>query len=345
MPAAGDGNQPRTKQLTAFLPRCSFGTCAYGRTRHMHQTHLSALCLVVALAATTAARPEPQQKGKTPKLKAGDVCSLAMPGVGPAILVDRRSELSAFDEMVDAVKRKDNEKLQRMSKAGVIFAVAKDTPAEVISAHGEYYLVRVTDGDSKGRSGRVPAAWASPFDPLAGRLRPGTEVLLDVGSIDHVPLADTRSGRQAFNTLNDVLVRGDSERLVQLTKTGEVFVVGKNTRAKVLVTHPDCYEVKILAGPSEGRNGFVKSAWVMAQPPEDAKPVPDTMAEAKKQKAAAAEAKKRSEDAASAKLTLAKALLADGKADKAKPRLEQIVRDFPATKAAAEAKRILEGLK
>jgi hypothetical protein len=64
---------------------------------------------------------------------------------------------------------------------------------------------------------------------------------------------------------------------------------------------------------------------------------------------AAAEAKQDAavagEKTADARLTLAKSLLADGKVDKVRPRLEQIIKDFPSTKAAVEARRILDGLK
>jgi hypothetical protein len=58
----------------------------------------------------------------------------------------------------------------------------------------------------------------------------------------------------------------------------------------------------------------------------------------------AAETARKAEQAADAKLTLAKSLLRDGKADKARVRLEEIVKDYPESKAAEEARTLLKGL-
>jgi hypothetical protein len=63
---------------------------------------------------------------------------------------------------------------------------------------------------------------------------------------------------------------------------------------------------------------------------------PDVAAEAKRK----ADAK--AEQTADAKLTLAKALLADGKRDKARQRLSEVVKDYPGTKAAAAAAELLK---
>jgi TolA-binding protein len=57
------------------------------------------------------------------------------------------------------------------------------------------------------------------------------------------------------------------------------------------------------------------------------------------------QAQLRAEQSADVKLTLAKALLRDGKQDKARERLTQIVKDFPGTKAADEAENLLRNLK
>src|SRR5262249_48883107 len=51
---------------------------------------------------------------------------------------------------------------------------------------------------------------------------------------------------------------------------------------------------------------------------------------------------KRKEQSAAAKLKLIRQLLADGKKDAAKARLEQLINDYPGTKAAGEAKELLE---
>ena len=53
----------------------------------------------------------------------------------------------------------------------------------------------------------------------------------------------------------------------------------------------------------------------------------------------------RLEQLASGKLEMAKDLAGAGKLDKAKPRFEQIINDYPNTKAAAEAKLLLEKIK
>jgi hypothetical protein len=50
------------------------------------------------------------------------------------------------------------------------------------------------------------------------------------------------------------------------------------------------------------------------------------------------------EKAAATKLEFARSMLRDGKADKAKTRLEEIVKLYPTTKAADEAKKELEKL-
>jgi len=52
----------------------------------------------------------------------------------------------------------------------------------------------------------------------------------------------------------------------------------------------------------------------------------------------------KAEKAAGAKLDFARSLLKDGKTDKAKARLEEIIKSYPATKAAAEAKTELDKL-
>jgi TolA-binding protein len=75
---------------------------------------------------------------------------------------------------------------------------------------------------------------------------------------------------------------------------------------------------------------------------KEAKPDPKTSAKEKEKEApAAGEA---AEKAASNKLTLALSLLKDGKTDKAKQRLKDIVDAYPNTKAAGEARKQLEKL-
>jgi hypothetical protein len=76
-----------------------------------------------------------------------------------------------------------------------------------------------------------------------------------------------------------------------------------------------------------------------------AKKEADRRAAEKAKKAAEEAAKKAAEEkTAEAKLTLAQALLPDAK-DKARARLEQIVKDHPGTKAADEARKLLDKLK
>jgi hypothetical protein len=74
---------------------------------------------------------------------------------------------------------------------------------------------------------------------------------------------------------------------------------------------------------------------------KEAKPDAKTAAKEKEAPAAGDEA---AEKAASNKLTLAMSLLKDGKTDKAKQRLKDIVDAYPNTKAAAEARKQLEKL-
>jgi hypothetical protein len=62
---------------------------------------------------------------------------------------------------------------------------------------------------------------------------------------------------------------------------------------------------------------------------------------AKAEKWAKDEAKRKQQSAA-AKLKLIRQLLADGKKDAAKARLEQLINDYPGTKAAEEAKELLD---
>jgi hypothetical protein len=57
--------------------------------------------------------------------------------------------------------------------------------------------------------------------------------------------------------------------------------------------------------------------------------------------APAAETKPDPEKAAAQKLEFAKALVKDGKAEKAKERLKELIKDYPGTNAAAEAEKIL----
>jgi hypothetical protein len=85
--------------------------------------------------------------------------------------------------------------------------------------------------------------------------------------------------------------------------------------------------------------------WPKGQEPKDAKAkAKDTKAkDAKETKAAPADAEKAEKEAAG-KLELAKSLLKDGKADKAKARFQEIVDKYPTTKAAEEAKKELDKL-
>lgn len=57
------------------------------------------------------------------------------------------------------------------------------------------------------------------------------------------------------------------------------------------------------------------------------------------------DARKGAESAADGKLTLAKALLRDGKTERGRQRLGEIVRDYPGTKGAVEAQKLLDGMK
>src|SRR5207237_10560933 len=71
----------------------------------------------------------------------------------------------------------------------------------------------------------------------------------------------------------------------------------------------------------------------------------DRLADKAAEEAAAGNAKEQAEKTANAKLTLAMAYLKDGKRDKAAEKLGQIVKDFPGTKAAVEAEKLLKELK
>jgi hypothetical protein len=79
--------------------------------------------------------------------------------------------------------------------------------------------------------------------------------------------------------------------------------------------------------------------------PKDKAAKPDAKVAAKeKEKEAPAAGDEAAEKAASNKLTLAMSLLKDGKTDKAKQRLKDIVDAYPNTKAAVEARKQLEKL-
>jgi hypothetical protein len=91
--------------------------------------------------------------------------------------------------------------------------------------------------------------------------------------------------------------------------------------------------IKITRGNERG--------WPAGQEPKDktAKATPPP-----KEKPADAPAAGDAEKTAATKLDLARSLLKDGKTDKAKQRFQDIITQFPGTKAADEAKRELEKL-
>lgn len=102
--------------------------------------------------------------------------------------------------------------------------------------------------------------------------------------------------------------------------------------------------IKIRQGKERG---YPAGATPVAKGPDKEKPKPPPEKPAKeppKEKPPATEGDK-AEETATARLSLAKALIEAGKTDKVKERLEDIIKMYPTTKAAEEAKKLLEKLK
>jgi S1-C subfamily serine protease len=211
-----------------------------------------------------------------------------------------------------------------------VAAIPKDTPAVRISKDG------VGPSDAVHCIGNSGAS-AGLFDYCKGDVRNVAQLRampkgsdkpfeLNARMIEHT--APVNQGQSGGPVLNDA---GD---LVGVTQG---HALGENVRGISLAV--DLSEVKdflkankyarLLNAPPTAIASAVES-------PKSSTPAgePDAKADAAKQ-----------ENAAAGKLSFAKEFISAGKKDKARERLEDILKNYPTTKAAAEAKTLLESLK
>lgn len=158
----------------------------------------------------------------------------------------------------------------------------------------------------------------------------------------------------------------DKQGILQMILRGKVFMVKGGTQARVLQTGFRTYEIRVTEGPQDGKGGIVSREFVHAHDPVAEKAREDrerkAAAAAQQQReaeAAAATAEKRErqraekqlkqtaedEKNAAAALNAAKNWIKEGDKDLAAKRLEELLKRYPDSSSAAEAKRLLESIR
>lgn len=150
--------------------------------------------------------------------------------------------------------------------------------------------------------------------------------------------------RKGADTARQASQRGDAGVGETLAAEGKGLWLNNNTRLRLLARQHPFLEVEVLDGSHAGAKGLIDASYLFTDPPEagTAEPVnPKHVDNSAKPTSKLAS----TEEIAASQLRLAKRILDGGDVVDARKRLQQLIRDHPSSKAAADAKQLLERIK